>query len=232
MRVAIYGIGERSILFLHHTRLIKDMEIISFVQTVKEKDVLNGIKIIEVKELDPEEIDYLVISSEKYYEDILSVLRQQSYYDKLKDKIKHIYEFLNFAEMDMPLQSIAVNEGLIFVAKSEDFVIPSYMQTKNETWSKNDIESFLDCVNRIYGDQKGKYFLDIGANIGTISIYVRKIHNIPVIGFEPSLQNYDLFRVNCIINHTEDIHTENLGLSDKTGFLTYEYIPSNSGGGG
>ena len=95
----------------------------------------------------------------------------------------------------------------------------------------------VDLTEKYYKDSErsGKgYFLDIGANIGTTSIYIKKKinENLHIIGFEAGRYNYDLFRVNCILNQVEDIKAELLGLSDSNTRKKYRYVSFNSGGSG
>ena len=52
---------------------------------------------------------------------------------------------------------------------------------------------FFELSNKYYGGQNKKYFLDIGASIGTTSIYVKKKFgkDLCVIGFEQSKEKFD-----------------------------------------
>lgn len=82
-------------------------------------------------------------------------------------------------------------------------------------------------------EEKGKrYFFDIGANIGTTSIYVKKEldSSLRVVAFECSRKNYDIMRVNCILNQVEDIEVECLGISNINKIWRCQYVPSNPGG--
>ena len=237
MNIAIYGTGEWGNKLYHYLRLFRDIEITCFVQSSKETDTFNGVKVIDAREIDVNDFDFLVISSEKYFDDITSYLMSLPFYNELSLKIRHVAEWLidignNTVNMDVPLQSVSVDGGAVYIARSKDFVIPLHMYFWEETWSKKEIETFLYLTNKFYGNQANKYFLDIGANIGTTSIYVRMNKKIPVIGFEAGHDNYDIFRINCIINHVEDIIVENMGLSDEQSDAKYMYIPTNSGGGG
>ena len=75
-------------------------------------------------------------------------------------------------------------------------------------------------------------FMDIGANIGTTSIYFKKklAENLSYIAFEPVRENYKILRMNCILNDCEDIIVENIGISDTEGILGYTIVESNYGG--
>ena len=77
-------------------------------------------------------------------------------------------------------------------------------------------------------------FLDIGANIGTTCIYAKKkiASDMNYIGFEAGIDNYKMFKCNCIINEVEDIKAEYIALGEKTCKGKYYYNQYNSGGSG
>lgn len=95
----------------------------------------------------------------------------------------------------------------------------------------NDLDYLINLTEKYYGSVNRGIFLDIGANIGTASIYAKHIlPDIKVMGFEPGKLNYDICRVNCIINNMNDILIENLGLGDRQESYYYDYVPCNPGG--
>lgn len=111
------------------------------------------------------------------------------------------------------------------------------MFTTGRNFSDNMIHVFFELVEKYYESatrSRTGYFFDIGANIGTTSIYVKKIinENLRIIGFEAGRSNYDLFRMNCILNQVEDIKAELIGLSDSNTSKKYRYDAKNSGGSG
>lgn len=113
------------------------------------------------------------------------------------------------------------NEQYIF--DIDDKCIPYEMYRSQKTYSQGDIEVFLDLVKKIYQkkiteNREGK-FLDIGANIGTTSIYIAqnidpKMH---IFAFEPDRLNFQILKANCSINGCANIQPVNIALSDRTG---------------
>ena len=91
------------------------------------------------------------------------------------------------------------------------------MYTTQENWSKNDMLIFHALATNFYDLSGRKYFLDIGANIGTTSIYFqKKIDNdTTIIAFEPDPETYKILRTNFVLNDMpENSVLENYGLSD------------------
>lgn len=113
------------------------------------------------------------------------------------------------------------NEQYVFDINDE--CIPGRMHRERQTYSENDINDFFELAGKISGrrPQKGGYFLDIGANIGTTSVYVAKnvMPSMPILAFEPDKRNFDLLRVNCILNGCENIQSVNIALSDQRGSM-------------
>ena len=88
---------------------------------------------------------------------------------------------------------------------------------------KEDIEKYFDLCERYYGinrDTTG-YFLDIGANIGTTSIYVNKNINsqLCIVAFEMERENCKQLLCNKILNEISDeqMIIVEMGLSDRSG---------------
>lgn len=72
-------------------------------------------------------------------------------------------------------------------------------------------------------------FFDIGANMGYISLLLKKkMPDIKVTGFEPIEKTYELFKRNVELNQT-DVNAVHMGLSNEEGLLTYYYYPEGSG---
>jgi len=60
--------------------------------------------------------------------------------------------------------------------------------------------------------------LDVGAHIGLFSLYVRALNSIvPIIAFEPEVNNFDRLEKNIAENQIENIQLECLALSSKSG---------------
>lgn len=111
----------------------------------------------------------------------------------------------------MPCVSMEI-EGLKFLFDAKDNLIANEMIGYDEVYSKDEMEFFNSVPPR---KDKG-YFIEIGANVGTTSIYFKNKLNksLKYIAFEPLKINCKYLKMNCIINDCEDIVVENYGLSN------------------
>ncbi len=111
-------------------------------------------------------------------------------------------------------------DGINYVGRSSDNTILPNMILNRVNWAKEDMHLFFELAKEYYGyeDEDG-IFLDIGGNIGTTSIYVKKRMNskLKVIAFEPVDNNYKMFKANMFLNDLDesDIIVENIGLSNE-----------------
>lgn len=240
MKIAVYGTGEVAETFCSILNKRKEpVEIVYFIQTEKNMELFLGKQVISLKEMKYSDFDFLVIASNVYYQEMLTCLKKLNHdYEQYQNKVKKYDEWLpvkwEAVKSIMPLQSCKVSGDLVYAALSDDEIIPRYMFETGRNFSDVMIEAFFELVQIYYPGAKKEdgYFLDIGANIGTTSIYVKKKMNTKarVIGFELCRPNYDFFRINCILNKTEDIKAELLGLSNTTVRKKYFYNTQNSGG--
>lgn len=242
MKVAIYGTGRLAEDFLERIMESKeDVEILYFVESVPGEVKYRDKRIISAGEIDYSGIDKLIIATGwSNYEEIIKHLKKNSR-DWKRDSAKIVYfrqlyspEFYE-AKRVMPYVSIGTNDNINFITSSNDHVIANEMMYTKETFSKKIIDAFLFLSEKYYEDVRmcsGGYFLDLGANIGTTSIYVKKQKGDgwKVIAIEACRENYDLLRVNCILNHMEDIRTEWFALSDQSGKASLQYEDGNPGG--
>jgi len=242
MKIAVYGTGRLAEDFLEKLYKTKyNMEILYFVESAPVQVKYRNKRIISANEVDYAEIDKLIIATGwSNYEEIVSYLEKISG-DWERDKEKIVYfrqlyspEFYE-AKKIMPYVSIKTTDNINFITSSKDHVIQNEMMYTKETFSKKLIDGFLTLAEKYYKDARtctGGYFLDLGANIGTTSIYVKKLlgDEWKVVAVEACRDNYDLLRVNCILNHTEDIRTELFALSDQSGTASLQYEDGNPGG--
>ena len=242
MKIAVYGTGKVAQGFCDRIEDVKDIKILYFVQTKKTEDYFRNKKVVLAEEIDYSEIDYLIIASNIYYEEIMKHLMDiNDNYELYKYKIKKAREWITEiwenVQNYMPFASCKVAKDITYISSSEDDGIGGAMFKSGRNLSDDMIRVFFELTEKYYKNTKRseeKYFLDIGANIGTTSIYVKKKINekLRIIGFEAGRFNYDLFRVNCILNQVEDIKVELLGLSDSNTRKKYRYVAFNSGGSG
>lgn len=232
MRYAIWGTGLRAELVKKYIDLIPSMTMVYYVETSKTKEIHNGIKVIECQELDFHDFDILVIATSSYSE-VISYIKEKKglLENEIQNRVIVFERIWSSLSHLMPFFSCKTDDNL-YIARSEDQVIMKSMVLNGKTYSQATIDAFFDLSRKYYGCLGKKYFLDIGANIGTTSIYVKKKYcqDLCVIAFELSKENYDMFRVNCIINEAEDIWVENIGLSNVNGEAYYHYDTENPGG--
>ena len=242
MKAAIYGTGRFSEDFLARIEEEnEDIEVLFFVETIPTKTRFRNKRVISASEVDYTEIDKLIIATGwSNYQEIIDYLETNSdEWNRIRDKIAYFRQLyspeLYEAKKTMPYVSIRTKENLDFITSSQDHVISNEMMYTKETFSKKLIDSFLTLTEKYYEDVrvcKGGYFLDLGANIGTTSVYVRKLLGTEwkIVAVEACRDNYDLLRVNCILNHMEDIQTELFALSDRNGKASLQYEDGNPGG--
>lgn len=142
------------------------------------------------------------------------------------------------------LYGSVVADGLIFRYNRRDIYIPMLMYGTKEVYSKQDIHFFIEAAAKYYGkrsdsgsvgsgsNSSGGIFLDIGANIGTTSIYVNKrlLPQIKVYAFEPDEQNYTLLKANAELNGCTNFVAEKIALSNSSAKLVMEVNKTNRGG--
>lgn len=141
------------------------------------------------------------------------------------------------SEISVPYSCIKVRNDIVYIGSVADEGILGCMRNSFINFADAQIDLFFDLTEKHYGKRKtdgNGYFLDIGANIGTTSLYVKKVinPNLKVIAFEPSSLNYKMLRCNCILNDFDDIRCENFGLSNIEEEKVFLYVDKNSGGGG
>jgi FkbM family methyltransferase len=78
-------------------------------------------------------------------------------------------------------------------------------------WEEESIKYFYDCVPV----DKKVNILDIGAQSGLYSLYAKFLPLATFYAFEPFIPTFDLLNENIQLNNITNIHTYNLGLSNK-----------------
>lgn len=243
MKIAVYGTGNvgEYVWRMSQKRKLPPVEIVYFVRSDKDRDSFHGIQLRAMGDISCEDFDYLVIASDRYAGEMMARLEAaQNGCERYRDKVIRYQElFPSLREGDhgrQPYQSYRVSGDLVFLAEAEDEVIPHAMYYSGNTYSAENIDAFFALTETYYGRGAGSpesagYFLDIGANIGTTSVYVEKriSQSLKIIGFEPGQSNYDLFRANCLLNHTKHIRVEHFGLSDRDERKRFCYVNNNSG---
>ncbi|WP_026759293.1 FkbM family methyltransferase [Selenomonas ruminantium] len=204
-----------------------------------------------------DEIDLLLISKRIRDFDLQKMLEKVGFF---KDRVVFIYSIESWYEnFDQAMFLLRDNVGsmrrlllwrqecawkeyctckvddITFVASVTDCVIMPYMYRDGQTWSTDEMKLFYKLAHEFYilrDDEEG-YFLDLGANIGTTSIYFRKKldENIKIIAFEPAVRNNRLLKINIEINELADeSRIESYGLSNRSERKVLYYDEENPGG--
>lgn len=239
MKIVVYGTGKFANRFCDKMENCEEkIEIQYFVETHKTKDEFKGKAVKEATEINKDDFDYLVIAVGAYDEIEQYLKENLKEYSLFADKVVSSLLFFEYIDKNsvyntMPYQSVTVDKGISYITESSDVLIGGDMRNTKKNLAESLIKSFFELTDLYYGKKERKgIFLDIGANVGTTSIYVKKVMNpqLHIIGFEVGKKNYDLFRVNCIINNVEDIEVEHVGLGNCNESKSYCYSRENSGG--
>lgn len=233
-QIKIYIWGTRELAKLCFKNVFPEIEVLGFVESVPTKNKFLGKKIISGEQVCKEKYDYIILANSHEDEIInsytLNVEKIIFYRLEIYDEDKVICKRrtnpqiaknilmsenkLNIIEMSraiMPCVSMEI-EGLKFLFDAKDNLIANEMIGYDEVYSKDEMEFFNSVPPR---KDKG-YFIEIGANVGTTSIYFKNKLNksLKYIAFEPLKINCKYLKMNCIINDCEDIVVENYGLSN------------------
>lgn len=141
--------------------------------------------------------------------------------------------FLDKCSKSMPYITVnPVGSGginYVFLINSRDRVMTKKMFGGYKgIQSEKELQLYFDLTQKYYGYNSrvsGK-FIDIGGNIGTTSIMVKKTcPKLDVISYEPNRDNYRVFKANCALNDCdvtiilkglgECVETSKLALSDE-----------------
>lgn len=238
MKIAIYGGGNQA------TEIIKLINRHSIPVTIEKIILTNpncnefmGIEVISVERINDIYVDYLVISSDKYYKEMFFQLKKNSQsWDSLAPKIvdfERIQRMLYNLKRDMPYMSVRVND-INLVYRSDDIEIPYRMFCNGNIYSKETMDAFAELVTKYSSKTFDTgYFFDIGANIGTTTVYFgKKYPKMKVLAFEPSRENARLLKINCILNDLLNVQVEEVGVSSEQQTLPFKYNSANSGNSG
>lgn len=219
--------------------LMPDVAVAGFVESAPQRDVFCGHQVIPGKELAHRDYDYVILAN-SHEEDIIKEFRlgtEKTVYYRLSVQcdLAHKIQFarkntaglksvlfrsqkkIELAEAArriMPYISVEA-DGLRFLFDHDDNLIANDMLGGGKTYSRREMHFFHDTAPKA---DEG-YFLDIGANVGTTSVYFRKnlCRSLKYIAFEPFRENFKVLRANCILNDCDDIEVVNVGLSNTSG---------------
>lgn len=234
INVYIWGTGSMAEKCLND--LMPDVQVIGFVESVLEAErEFCGKTVVSGSQLTNLSYDYIILAN-SHEEEIINAFaldeNKTVYYcltidnqngkihayrknsELIQDKLFISQERLRVTDMARTIMPcISVHQGnLNFLFDSKDILIPNEIICHNENYSKNEMHFLRDLAPK----RENGYFFDIGANVGTTSLYFKKsiCGTLKYIAFEPLPINYKYLRLNCILNDCDDIQVENIGLSN------------------
>lgn len=234
IKVYIWGTGIIAEKCLYD--LLPDVSVLGFVESVLETEKkFYGKTVVSGKQIADLSYDYIILAN-SHEEEIVNTFtldeKKTVYYcltidsqngkvyayrknsELLRDKLFKSQDRLRVTEMARNIMPcIAVQqENLNFLFDRKDILISNEIICNDENYSKREMHFLRDLAPK----KDNGYFLDIGANVGTTSVYFRKniCSTLKYIAFEPLKINYKYLRLNCILNDCDDIQVENIGLSN------------------
>ena len=124
-------------------------------------------------------------------------------------------------------------ENLSFAANSTDEIIPQSMYEKKKVWASNDMIRLMRLLEKYFSinSESEGYFFDIGANIGTTSVYMKKklIPNFNVCAFEPMKENFKMLSINFLLNDMSDYSLHNIAMSSVKTEYNMKIVSKNWG---
>lgn len=242
MNIAIYGAGRTGEMVLNKINqfLGERNKLVYFVETKKTKEEHCGYIVRDLLEIKPNEFDVLIVAVPNLNELMNESLVIHPESEKIKKKVRFLSQiamlFYDNQVDTMPYRSVQVRNNLKFITSSIDYTIGESMYMYDTCFAEHQINLFFELMRQYCksDDMSNGTFLDIGANVGTTCIYAKKnmAPNLKYIGFEAGIDNYKMFKCNCIINEVEDITAEYMALGEKKCKGNYHYNQYNSGGSG
>lgn len=139
-------------------------------------------------------------------------------------------------QRDMPYYAMCV-QGCTYFYHHGDQIIPSYMIATGQTFSEENMLAFVRLADSLFyhgQPPKDGVFLEIGANIGTTTVYMKKKckPELKFLTFEPVEDNARLLLANCAINGIlPDVTVVHAALSDENRSQATIYVNAENRGG-
>ena len=131
-------------------------------------------------------------------------------------------------DFERPLQLAKANYGPMLVYPSDKVIGASLLYSGG--FQENKIKEVIEFLRQKFSADLD-LFVDIGANIGTHTIYALKVCGFKkALCFEPNIDNYKLLTANIAINGlAAEASARMLALSDRAGTIEMELSSSNYG---
>ena len=239
MKLVIYGTGNYSKYFSSEISNLQNIEILYYVESNPQNCQFMGKPVYSADVISPDAYDFLVIAT-MAFDDIINHLKitfLDFSFEKYKVKsMELVLEVLKYSQWSeaQKYEVITLPCGLKYMARTSDAYIRYYMKSKQQNFSYDIIDAYFELAQKYcgYDSNESGIFFDIGANIGTTCLYAYKIHNsaMKIVGVEAGKDNYDLLRINCVLNGIENAQLYNVGFGDKDSVEDYYYDAQNPGG--
>lgn len=172
----------------------------------------------------------MLILNHFHFRNIGQYIRNVPYYYK---RWKYYRYLLWLKKNEIPFGTINGGEET-YIFDKDDITIPFEMYNSNSTFDKEEIDLLFDVLSQKNPQIcEGGVFLDIGANIGTTSIYVSKHildSSSKILAFEPDAINYRCLSANIELNKCNNIIRYNIALSNQNGSAKMLIDKDNRGG--
>lgn len=207
-------------------------EIVAFVDAIPQKKYFCGIEVVSFEKFVElyEQTDFTIVATEQSEEvkriitqlmnqyDNVYICRGEKYACKYVDNMEVGTWFrldALFQEKSNSMRKMATYSAYTLCDCNDVcYVVNSKYKTMihdlcfDMNYQQKDIELFIELSKKYYDiptDVQG-YFMDIGANIGTTSIWVKKKinNNLKIIAIEALQENCKQFKCNCILNDIDE----------------------------
>ena len=162
-------------------------------------------------------------------------ITKADYLKKINDLHRVLSEYSDFIS-GTEIDSIIISktgvtyktiEGNFFENDADDEHIPPKIAMNMNAYEKEE----LNMMDKLISLSNAKCILDIGTNIGWMSIhFLKKFTDSRVISFEPIPVTYDKLLKNFAINNLSAADVYNTALGDYTGTVEFSFYPEGSGG--
>ncbi len=201
----------------------------AFIETEKKKNSFCGIEVISKEKVQSfyEMADVLIVAVNDYKEisktiySIIGESKRVFYFRQYGLNNEHKYFLHNgeYWELCHVFNKRCINalkeaerspyviedcDGIRFLVNAQYHLMLRDL-SNGKTYQQEDINTYAELMKLYYGivpeDEKG-YILDVGANIGTSSIWMKKclFKNMKILAVEPYEENCRQFEMNCILN--------------------------------
>lgn len=176
-----------------------------------------------------------MINIKNEYKDKKSnIFDKQNYINMMYEYHKNLFLYSEFIK-DTNISKIIIEDNTL-VMITRDYNIKLICNNYDKRAIPIEILNFnnyekeeLDMIIKILEIVNPKFILDIGANIGYISLILGKyFKNASIYSFEPILSTFDILKKNIEINKLSNIFINNCGISDENKLVTFYYYPEGT----